>query len=135
MDEKGFASAELIFVTLIVIVIVGGLVTSISNETNQNQTGNMGQARMTGENIAETVNTVYTNGPGYTIKLNIPSTPNLNVCVSNSTDSLTVLLLNNQNVSIGQVTINLIPTNIQTKNLTSGRSYNVTNNNGRIVFS
>ena len=55
--------------------------------------------------------------------------------VSNSTDSLTVFLLNNQNVSIGQVTINLIPTNIQTKNLTSGRSYNVTNNNGGIVFS
>jgi hypothetical protein len=135
MDEKGFASAELIFVTLIVIVIIGGLVNFISNETNQNQTGNMGQARMTGENIAETVNTVYTNGPGYTINLNIPSTPNLNVCVSNSTDSLTVLLLNNQNVSIGQVTINLIPTNIQTKNLTSGCSYNVTNNNGGIVFS
>ena len=80
MDENGFASAELIFVTLIVIVIVGGLVTFISTETNQNQTGNLGQARVLGENVAEVVNTVYTNGPGYTIKLNIPSTPNLNVC-------------------------------------------------------
>ena len=135
MDEKGQASAELILVTLIVIVITAGLVNFISNETNQNQTGNLGQARMTGENIAEVVNTVYDNGPGYTINLTLPATPPLRVYVTNNTPSITVVC-NGQNINI-----NVIPTNIQT-NLTSltninttNLTYTVKNINGAIVIT
>jgi hypothetical protein len=127
MDENGFASAELIFVTLIVIVIIGGLVNFISTETNQSQTGNIGQARVTGENIAEAVNTVYTNGPGYTINLTIPSTPNITANVNGNSHSVTV-------ICNGQSTIvNLIPTNIKDITLSNG-TYKVTNNNGTIEF-
>jgi hypothetical protein len=126
LDEKGFASAELIFVTLIVIVIIGGLVNFISTETNQSQTGNMGQARVTGENIAEVVNTVYTNGPGYTINLTIPAT--LTAIVTGSTHSVTVIYKGQS------IIVNLIPTNINDTTLTNG-TYNVKNNNGTIEFS
>ena len=127
MDNKGQASAELIFVTLIVIVIAAGLVNFITNETHQNQTGNLGQARMTGENIAEVVNTVYTNGPGYTINLTIPATPTLSASVNSN--SLSILCAG-QNISI-----NLIPTNINSATLNSGHKYNITNNNNTIQFN
>ena len=126
LDEKGFASAELIFVTLIVIVIIGGLVNFISTETNQSQTGNMGQARVTGETIAEVKNTVYTNGPGYTINLTIPAT--LTAIVTGSTHSVTVIYKGQS------IIVNLIPTNINDTTLTNG-TYNVKNNNGTIEFS
>ncbi len=127
LDEEGQASAELIFVTLIVIVIMAGLVNFITNETHQNQTGNLGQARMTGENIAEVVNTVYTNGPGYTINLSIPAT--VTATVTGSTHSVTVIC-NGQSIIV-----NLIPTNIKDVTLNNGSKYNVTNNNGTIEFS
>ena len=127
MDEKGQASAELIFVTLIVIVIAAGLVNFISNETNQNQTGNLGQARMAGENIAEVLNTVYDNGPGYTINLTIPATPTLSAFVNSNS---LLILCAGQNISI-----NTIPTNINSATLNSGHKYNITNNNNTIQFN
>lgn len=129
MDKKGQMSADLIFVTLIAIVIMAGFVSFISNESQQNQTGNLGQARMQGENVAETVNTVYTNGPGYTINLTIPSTPSLTAIISGSTHTVTVNC-ENQNV-----VVNLIPTNIEDATLSSGSSYIITNNNGTIQIS
>ena len=131
MDKKGQMSADLIFVTLIAIVIMAGFVSFISNESQQNQTGNLGQARMQGEKIAEAVNTVYINGPGYTINLTIPSTPSFSASVDKDTHSLNVLCEGGQNINI-----NLIPTNIDdTTNLTQGHKYNVTNNNGLIQFN
>lgn len=40
-DSKGQISADLIFVTLVAIVIMAGFVSFISNEVNQNQNGNL----------------------------------------------------------------------------------------------
>ena len=70
-DNKGQASAEFIFVTLIVILIIGGMVSLIGGTQDQTQSANVGAARIMGEKIAATVNTVYINGNGYSIDLDL----------------------------------------------------------------
>ena len=65
----------------------------------------LAQARIAGEMGAETINTVYTNGLGYSVNLTVPSNMIFYVNKGNVTvDSL----------STGQnVTVNIIPLNIQ----------------------
>lgn len=126
LDEKGQMSVDLIFATLVAVIIIGSFISFVSNESHQNQTGNVGQARMQGEKIAEAVNTAYINGPGYRVDLAIPPSPELMATVSNSTHSVTVTC------SGQSVTVNLIPASIGDANLTSGSSYSITNNNGTI---
>lgn len=64
-DDRGMATAELIFATFIALVVIGAMLSMISDEVNQSQVGNLGEARISGENIAEALNTVYINGNGY----------------------------------------------------------------------
>lgn len=135
MDEHGFATAELIFVTLIVLLILMGMMSLVSNEMDKTQVGNIGQARMLGENVAEAINTVYANGPGYSIRLNIPNNLNVKISINNSTDSAVVYILNNQNTTVNQMTIKLIPSNLQDKTLYSGSNYTIKNVNGTISFT
>ena len=85
LDNRGFASAEFIFVTLIALIIMGGMVTLISSEMDKTQIGSLGQARILGEKIATTINTAYANGKGYSIDLSIPSTPVVTISVNNVT--------------------------------------------------
>ena len=79
LDENGQASVELLFITLVVIILIVSFTSIIGNEQNQTSTGTIGQARMTGEMAAETINTVYTNGAGYSVNLTIPSNMTLHV--------------------------------------------------------
>ncbi|MCE5214742.1 MAG: hypothetical protein LLF83_08505 [Methanobacterium sp.] len=130
LDERGQGSVEFIFVTLIVFMIIGGLVSIVSNETNQAQTGDVAQTRMTAEKMAEIINTVYINGVGYTISLTVPN--DMIVYVNNPTIGyLTVYSITaNKNI-----TVKLIPKNVQTTTLNTGNIYNVTyNNTGNITF-
>ena len=107
----------------------------VSNEMDKTQVGNIGQARMLGENVAEAINTVYANGPGYSIRLNIPNNLNVKISINNSTDSAVVYILNNQNTTVNQMTIKLIPSNLQDKTLYSGSNYTIKNVNGTISFT
>jgi uncharacterized protein (UPF0333 family) len=126
-DNRGFASAEFIFVTLIALIIMGGMVSLISSEMDKTQTGDLGQARILGEKIATTINTVYANGNGYSIDLVIPTTPfSVNVIPGYVT-----VFNTSRNVNI---TIKLIPQNITTSTLTSNSKYHVINN-GTIQFT
>jgi hypothetical protein len=70
-DDKGQASAEFILITIIVIIVIGGLLNVISSNQDKTLTGDVGGARVMGEKIAETVNTVYINGNGYSIDLDL----------------------------------------------------------------
>ncbi len=119
LDERGFASAEFFFVTLIVLLILGGFISLVANEMGQTSTGNLAQARMTGEAAAETINTVYINGVGYSVNLTVPS--NMNITINNPNGYITVN-------SAGQsVSVKLIPLNVQNATLTSG-TYTISNN-------
>lgn len=130
LDEKGFGSVEFIFVSLIVLLLIAGLSTLVSNEINQTQTGDIAQTRMTGEKIAEIVNTVYINGIGYTITLIVPS--NTTVYVDDPEGFLSIYSSSNG----ANISIKVIPNDVQHTTLDSGKKYNVTHNtDGRITFT
>ena len=128
MDQKGIATADLLFATLIAIVIFASLISSVSNEMNKTQTGDLGQARMIGERLASSINTVFINGNGYTMNTTLPNNINYNLNVNNS--GLFVIFNGKQ------VKINLIPkANISSVNMTQGQKYIIKNNNGTITFT
>ncbi|MGB9979436.1 hypothetical protein [Methanobacterium sp.] len=128
IDSKGQASAELILATVVFMVIALSLIQLASSEMDKTDTGNLGQVRMIGESISETINTVYIRGPGYSANLTLPDSPaNYTVYVSNG----------NLNISYhgNSISIKLIPTKVQTFTMTNnGTSYQVMNNNRTIQF-
>ena len=133
LDNFGQISAELILVTLIFLVIAVGLIQLVNSEMGQTSTGNQGQIRMMGEQVAETINTVYINGPGYSANLTLPNLPNSTTAYTvnvNTNGSLNVIYNSNN------IYIKLIPTNIQSKTMkNNGTTYIVKNNNGTITFT
>ena len=129
LDNKGQASAELILATVIFLVISLSFVNLITSEMNNTNTGNLGQVRMVGERIAETINTVYTNGNGYSANLNLPNTLNYKVYVTN-TGNL------NMEYNSKNITIKIIPVNnINSITMNPGQNYIVKNVNGTITFT
>lgn len=140
-DNKGQASAEFIFITLIAMIVIGSLVGVIGSNQDKTQTGDVASATIMGQKIAETINTVYINGPGYSITMNL-STLNqgmqsaaypfsFTATVSNSTGAGIVTINTNPNVNV-----NLIPSKINgTSTLNNNGVYQVTNVNGTVQIS
>ncbi len=141
-DEKGFATAEFVFVSLIVLIIMGGMISLIGSTQNKAQAGQLGAASILGQKIAETVNTVYIDGNGYsatldptTINKEVSSTNNpfnftANISTASGTGVLTVTTGSNS------ATISLIPTKFSgITSITNNRTYQVTNVNGTIQIS
>jgi hypothetical protein len=130
LDNRGFASAEIIFVTLIALIVMGGMVTLISSEMDKTQIGNLGQARILGEKVATTINTAYANGKGYSIDLSIPATPVVTISVNNVTPGY--VNVTNAGKSIA---IKLIAQNVTSYTLTSNSKYHVINDGSTIKFT
>lgn len=127
MDEKGVLTADLLFATLIAIIIIAGMVGFIDSELSKTQTLELGKARMAGERVAEAINTVYINGPGYTVNLTLP----------NGTYTINV---NNEIIKVyhgsHEISLKIIPkTNITPANLSAGNSYNLKNDDGTIKIT
>ena len=130
LDSKGQASAELILATVVFMVIALSLFQLVSSGMDKTDSGNLGQVRMIGESVAETINTVYINGPGYSANITLPSSPANYTVNVNSNGNLSVLYHTNN------ITIKLIPTKITSSGaMTSGTTHQVTNNNGTIKFT
>ncbi len=66
-DDKGKFSAEFILISLVALIIMGGFISLIGSTMEKSHTGDNGGARILGEKIAETINTAYINGDGYSI--------------------------------------------------------------------
>ena len=128
-DDKGLASAELLFVTLIFLIIAGGLINLANSQVGITQTGNLGEVRIIGERIAETINTVYINGNGYAINMTLPNDLNYTVNI-NSTGSIR-MTYNSQNIIIKTIPVD----KIQSITMTNGQRYKVNNTNGTINFT
>ena len=128
-DNKGQASAELILVTVVFLVISMSFVNLISGEMDKTQTGELGQARVLGEKIAETINTAYINGKGYSANLDLPDSFDYKVYVNNS--GYINMEYNNQNITIKLIPVNSTDSTI----LYSGKNYIVNNSNGNITFT
>jgi len=129
LDNRGFASAEFIFVTLMALIILGGMITLISGEMDKTQIGSLGQARILGEKVAATINTAYANGNGYSIDLSIPATPVVSLSVNNVTPGY--ISVSNAGKSVA---IKLIPQNVTPYTLSSNSNYHVINNGTTIKF-
>ncbi len=144
-DNKGQASAEFIFITFIVIILVGGLVSLIGSNQAKTQAGDVGGARVMGEKIAETINTVYINGNGYSINMNL-STLNQGMNSSAYPFSFTAVISNSTGAGVvtvstpapisSSVNVNLIPSKINgVLTLNNNNVYTVKNVNGTIQIS
>ncbi len=129
LDNNGIASAELLFVTLIFLIIAGGFINLINSEMDITQTGDLGKVRLIGERIAGTINTVYINGNGYSANVTLPNNPNYTAYVNSS--GFINMEYNNQNI-----TIKILPANkTQSVTMTQNQRYIVKNNNGTINFT
>lgn len=131
MDFKGQISVDLLFATLIAIIIVGSFVALITGGTEKTQTAEFGRARMVGERIAEAINTVYINGRGYNLNLTMPATSDLDMTADVTSTGYVNVAYQGRTTSI-----RLIPrTNITSATLSSGNVYNIRNNNGTITIT
>jgi DNA mismatch repair ATPase MutL len=128
-DQKGFASAELLFATIIALVILSGMLTLSSSLMDKSQTGALGEARIWGEKTAEAINTVYIKGNGYSIDLKLQSDVAFTMNV-NSNGYITVFV-NGRNVSVKMISKKLL----NNYTLTSGNKYQILNQNGTIQIT
>jgi hypothetical protein len=135
LDENGQASVEFLFVTIIVLILIGSFSSIIANEQNQTSTGNLAQSRITGEMTAETINTVYTNGNGYSVNLTVPNNMTLNVY----SGYVIVNLTTGQNINISFIPLNIQNASNPSSNVTLSTgthivTNNATNNGGYIII-
>ncbi len=145
-DDRGQASAEFIFVTLIVLIIIGSLISVIGSNQAKTQAGDTGGARIMGEKIAETVNTVYINGPGYSVDMNLSTLNsmmnstnypfNFTATPGNATINGTLMGIVTVNTGGTNIVVNTIPTRFSGSfPLTNSKVYHVTNVNSVITFT
>jgi hypothetical protein len=74
MDSRGIITIDLIFASLILLVIVGGILSVVSERMDAvSSTDELGNARMIGENTAEALNKAYNGGDGHAITLSLPA--------------------------------------------------------------
>ena len=128
MDDKGIASVDLLLASLIALIVIGSFVSLISSETGYVQTSELGKARILGERVATTINTVYTNGNGYSANLTLPTDFNYTILVQ--TNGSLRVTYNSQNIYI-----KVIPKSINTVTMNPGQRYRISNVNGTITFT
>lgn len=141
-ENKGQASAEFLLINIIVIIIIGSLLNVISSNQDKTLTGNVGGARIMGEKISETINTVYINGNGYSIDLDLRS---LNQTLTSINTPFTMTATITNTGGLGVVTVSTLATNINinlipkkfngTLKLNNHNLYHIKNINGTIQIS
>ncbi|MDD4810864.1 MAG: hypothetical protein PHY53_06760 [Methanobacterium formicicum] len=135
LDKKGQLSAELLFVSLIALVIMGTMLSLVGGELNQLNTADMGKARTLGEKMAGAINAVYVNGNGYSANLTLPvniTDPVTTIRTNDTTDSVDVIY-NGKTVSVKVIPKNINNFDISTSK-TTDRVITIKNENGVIKF-
>lgn len=73
MDSRGVMTVDLIFATLLIIIVAGSIITIVSDRMDTvSGTEEVGKARMTAESIAEVINKVYSSGTGHSQTISLP---------------------------------------------------------------
>jgi len=142
-DDKGQFSAEFILISLVALIIMGGLISLIGSTMDKTQTADNGGARIMGEKIAETINTAYVSGNGYSIDMDL-RTINTELSSTSQPFSFTASISNSTGLGVVTVvngaassSVNLIPKkfNGTTTNLNNNNLYHVKNVNGTIQIT
>ncbi|MGB9937159.1 MAG: hypothetical protein ACPK7O_05515 [Methanobacterium sp.] len=88
MDKRGIITVDLIFASLVLLIIIGSLLTVVSQRMDGfSNTEKLGKARMTAESTAESINKVYAGDNGHQITLNLPdkiANSNYNIKINSS---------------------------------------------------
>jgi hypothetical protein len=133
MDSRGIVTVDLIFATLLIIIVAGSIITIASDRMDTaSQTEELGKARITSENVAEAVNKVYSGGTGHSVTIKLPDITDKNYYITVNSSGVYVTL----DGMIGKAYI--APKKISGSNLLqetqitmhNGASYTIKNVNG-----
>jgi len=129
MNEKGQLSADFIFATLILLIVISSIVGIVSSGIDTANNAGLAEAKAIGERVAGAINTVYTNGNGHFVTVNLTSDANFNLTVNNAT--VAVRFNNKTTIS------NLIPDSGSVNSIIMGpnETYRIVNNNGLVTFT
>lgn len=74
MDSRGIITIDLIFASLIILIIISGILSVVSLRMDTvSSTDELGNGRMIAENVAEAINKVYNGGNGHSVTINLPA--------------------------------------------------------------
>ncbi|MGF7117492.1 hypothetical protein [Methanobacterium oryzae] len=133
MDQKGQASVDLIFATLILIILASSVVNGVSNNIDVAQNAEIAKAKVLSDSMARSINSVYSSGEGQCLVVDLPGDFNYTLTVSNSNSSSLVSVFYKDKTIISYIIPN--GSNIQQTNMYPNETYNITNNNGIITFT
>jgi len=74
MDRRGIITADLIFASLIILIIASSIISLASERIDAaSTTARLGNSRMIAENVAGAINKVYSGGNGHEVTLSLPA--------------------------------------------------------------
>jgi hypothetical protein len=133
MDQKGILSADLIFATLLLLMVIASALSIISTGMDSAENTEFSKAKVLADSVARTINTAYTNGDGNYIIFNFDNS---------SSDFNYLVYVTNTGVNVEYKSKNasssIIPSNYLSSNSTvihPGESYNVSNSGGFILLT
>ncbi len=74
MDNRGVTTVDLIFATLLIIIVAVSIITVVSDRINTaSQVEELSKARITADNLSEVINSVYSSGTGHSVNVSLPN--------------------------------------------------------------
>lgn len=74
MDRRGIITADLIFASIIILIIASSIISLASERIDAaSTTARLGNSRMIAENVAGAINKVYSGGNGHSVTLSLPA--------------------------------------------------------------
>lgn len=130
MDQKGVLSADFIFATLLLLVVITAGLSVVSTGMDTAQSAEFSKAKVLADSLSRNINAVYTDGDGSYILFNLTSDFNYTVYISNSGVNVEY---QGKNASSSIIPYNDL--NSPSTTMHPGEVYNITNNGGTITFN
>lgn len=134
MDQKGFFSADILFATLLLIMVIAAAVNIISTGIDTAQNAQFSKAKVLADSLASTINAVYSDGDGTYNVFNFPN--------NTSNFTYTAVYVTNYGVDVQYNGKNsnssIIPQNNLNRNNTvmyPGDVYNISNAGGTVIIT
>jgi len=135
LEKKGQISAEFLFITFIVLIVMAGMLSLVTDGMDKTSTADMAKARVVGEKFASAINAVYVAGSGYSANFTISgdlTDPASTFTINDATNTVDVAF-NGKTVKI-----RVVPTSLTSFTVTSASAdkvITISNQNGTIKFT